>query len=310
MVDSEVSRDGPAADWFQTRLRYFLPAWRMADTYRSMFPAIMRPVVGWLPITVNIGHVPARRYTWGVLCSASSTVEAWGRLRATLHGRGIRDELMIPDQVFQRMVPAMAASRGLRTVVVKDEVLVVYLIYAIERGGIVARRLINVFNGSAYHDYLLTDDISEEVRRRLKISARLLRAAIDFYREVGVSRITMTAGLSDGGRVWPRYGFRPVDTANWRQCGPRIRANLARLPHSVQSHWRNYVVTRIASPDPKSIWSIRDIDEEVPHPCRPHELRQLGELLLERTRWQGELDLADATALARLTNALSLLDKE
>ena len=69
-----------------------------------------------------------------------------------------------------------------------------------------ARRWIDLTNQLAYHHvfYLYRDQKPGQ-----GLARGLLKGAISAYGKLGVSRVELVAGFSEGGALWPQYGFRP-----------------------------------------------------------------------------------------------------
>ncbi|MBL4846137.1 MAG: GNAT family N-acetyltransferase [Planctomycetes bacterium] len=158
------------------------------------------------------------------------------------------------------------------------------------------RRLLRSPGGETYayhHIFVL-----EESYQGKGMVARLLKNLLDMYQPLGITKVRLTAGLSQGGQIWPAYGFRPEGLSQWRQVGDQVRARLRRLrvPAQREREIRDY----LDGDDPREIWALRDLKapelaQEFPH--------GLGKSLLNGTRWQGILDLGDTLAVIRLKDA-------
>jgi hypothetical protein len=173
-----------------------------------------------------------------------------------------------------------------------------YLVYAQPNGGgVYARRRVSLAGKSAYHDLLYADPSPQGVN----VAVEVMKAALVFYEQVRVRRISLSAGLSAGGRLWPKFGFRPVDAYQWQRCAQGVIANLARLDVPIQDRWRQTVVDILAEADPRHIWVLSDLSAPVP----ARGGHKLGNVLLSGTRWKAVLDLDDSDARARLHAQLS-----
>ena len=146
----------------------------------------------------------------------------------------------------------------------------------------------------------------QEGYQRTGLGTRLLVNAINFYRRLDVRCIRLSAGLSSGGSVWPKFGFRPITAAVWRSIHPKIRENLAQIDTSTKMRCQTHLGTDLygivsmilSDPNPKRIWVLSDLDKLVPPDIK------LGARLLSETRWKGILDFEDKDAFSRLETYL------
>ncbi|PYP86137.1 MAG: hypothetical protein DMG65_19480 [Candidatus Angelobacter sp. Gp1-AA117] len=146
------------------------------------------------------------------------------------------------------------------------------------------------------------------------IGSRLLCNAVSWYKMLNwpkIHKIYITAGLSAGGSVWPKFGFRPIDGKQWSKTHKRIRLNMERIPSEVRKQFQQqtglditeYIDDILASTDPCKIWDISDLDYaentrsiRIPKSHTAHGYA-LGTFLLRQTRWKGVLDLTDSIAV-------------
>ena len=274
----------------------FLPAWDMAATMGAKLFAGLRPFVKWIRVSFESDHSVARRFTRGVLD------------RPFRPENRIRWQLLVgmkPDDFLAAYVPSVSNECSLRTFVKQRRRLVVYMIHVIGTGGsYVARRIINFPRKQAYHDILISHEIPPIARRKLAYTANMLRSAVSFYDRFDISLIYLTAGLSAGGRLWPKYGFQPVNSREWMRCRKRILSNLAQMPQNIQARWRAQIQGLVDDPNPKNLRIIYRITEWVPDLKNANEFRRLGPVLLTGTRWNGVLDLADVDSRGMLAEAI------
>lgn len=152
------------------------------------------------------------------------------------------------------------------------------------------------------------------VARGLKgsgVASQVLANAMTLYRQLGVRRILLTAGLTGGGSFWPIYGFQPVNAAEWSQVKRTIRANLKTLAAGAKGAYpggelalMDHLGDILADTNPDAIWNVVDLDPggaarkagRLPH--------GLGAWLLQGSRWKGILDLDNPDAEQRARKAL------
>jgi hypothetical protein len=176
-----------------------------------------------------------------------------------------------------------------------------YIIYRQPNGGgVYARRdvLITTTDRFAYHDLMIADPISSGS----KIADRLLKRAAQVYRKVCIKRIELVAGLSRGGALWAKFGFRPKTDQDWQNCRDQIRENLTALDESVQLRWGDVVESIVAMRSPRAIWLISEIREQV-------QGVKLGDRLLSGTIWPGVLDFDDSEACQMLDDRLKAISE-
>jgi hypothetical protein len=170
----------------------------------------------------------------------------------------------------------------------------------------VAKRVIFVSKGDAFHDRAI---LTEPFQGRGFVS-RMMANTIPLYRELDIKIIKLIAGLTDGSKVWPKFGFRPASEAQWRKVKKKIRHNLKRLDSSFKQYFEDETGERIEShvesilrpQNPQAIWRTSDLDEM--WPSVPNWERGLGSFLLQSMRWRGILDLEDSKTEERLGKRL------
>ncbi|HKR46686.1 MAG TPA: hypothetical protein VJU59_44670 [Paraburkholderia sp.] len=148
------------------------------------------------------------------------------------------------------------------------------------------------------------------IRKRPQVpgtnAAQVLASSIALYRQLAVQSVTLMAGLSDGGAVWPRFGFVPASARDWQDVGRTVRANLRKVGDEYRTGFalRNgvgldeMVELIIDDSDPKSIRSLLMLDSA----ARDEQARLLGAgglggRLLRNSRWEGILRLDDAVSM-------------
>jgi GNAT superfamily N-acetyltransferase len=133
----------------------------------------------------------------------------------------------------------------------------------------------------------------------------ILRANIDYYRQLGLSRVDVNAALDRGGYVWARYGFVPTQEA-WDALRPVLRAKVGEPSLNLAPAERQATLDLLESPDPRTIWHIADDRTPTVIDGQPLMFRDkpvpLGNHLLSGNGWEGSLDLKDQATLERFYN--------
>jgi len=140
------------------------------------------------------------------------------------------------------------------------------------------------------------------------LGAQVLANAIRVYDLIGIRKVFITAGLSAGGAVWAKFGYRPVDEREWTVVARAVRTNLAALPieaHTtfLKEHFRSLqdaVDTVLEIPTPDAIWDLIDIDPGGRAGRAAGLSHGLAGALLQGSRWKGILDLSDPAARLRV----------
>jgi GNAT superfamily N-acetyltransferase len=216
------------------------------------------------------------------------------------------DPPLTGDNLLLALTHSAGNPRAMR-VYVKRNLDVKYCL-VINRGDIplaVARREMRLKRHEAFHNMLVVNPAAQQAG----LSSQLLANAIPLYRDLNIRCIQLDAGLTAGGSVWPKFGFQPVTTEEWRKTHSRIRKNLAQIDGGVRSSYHlNYgkdlfqvVDSILDTPTPNSIWAISDLDLIMPAISGS---RGLGSYLLSKTRWRGILHFDDPLAYGRLVTYL------
>jgi hypothetical protein len=232
---------------------------------------------------------------------SSNVLEEWRRLEARLSQCDLyySPRLSHPSDLASELLPSIFPEAALRLEFGGFASFCYYIIFRqTNGGGVYARRKISITatDRYAYHDLLIADPIPPGV----KIADRLLKRAVAFYRRICVRRVELVAGLSRGGAIWPKFGFRPKTEQDWRRCGQEILARLRTLDESIQLRWSDAVKHIVSIQSPRAIWLISSIAEQV-------EGVKLGDLLLGGTTWTGVLHLSDDEACIMLDDRLRVI---
>lgn len=171
-----------------------------------------------------------------------------------------------------------------------------------------AAREVDLTEHHVEHDFLV---IAPD-QKGAGLGVRILDNALRFYPRVGIKTIGLMAGLSAGGAVWAKFGFRPVDDSEWRGVKRKVRDNLRRAPPPVLDAFVKKNRRSLAEAvdailgkgdevDSRAIWDIVDMDRGAGAIAKMAGLEHgLAALLLRGTRWRGILDLSDAEARERI----------
>ena len=124
------------------------------------------------------------------------------------------------------------------------------------------------------------------------LATLLTRNSVEVYRAVGISRVTLTAGLEGGGYVWARFGFLPTRDS-WKQVRGAVQAKLASVG-KIPPEAEEALGYALADDDPAAIWEIADLDATIGG-------RALGRLLLSGAAWDGMLEFNNMDATDRLS---------
>lgn len=133
------------------------------------------------------------------------------------------------------------------------------------------------------------------------IAKRILGNSLELYDRLGIERVSLTAGLEVGGYAWARYGFKPESKESLRELQDEVRWNLDQLGVSTRTH--SLVSRLLDSDDPKSVWTLSDLDMMVTG--YDGGRMKLGKALLMGTAWDGELDLKDDESRERFQQYVS-----
>jgi GNAT superfamily N-acetyltransferase len=222
----------------------------------------------------------------------------WIVLKSRVAARGGDPAALDWDYLQEYLLPDLFEDRGLRLEPPSKQSSFGYFVFFAQPGGgsIYGKRKITVSldDALAYHDLLIADPQPSGIR----IADRLMKSAVELYMDLRLKRIELRAGLSGGGRLWPKYGFRPKTEADWHSCKEQIRSNLRGLDDSVQQRWGTTVERLLHSNSPRTIWSV----SEIPYRFQGYKL---GDILLTGTKWHGILDLEDPETIRRLAARLN-----
>jgi hypothetical protein len=127
-------------------------------------------------------------------------------------------------------------------------------------------------------------------RRGRGLAKLLTRNSLAVYRELGISRVTLSAGLEAGGYVWARFGFLP-SREDWFRVRGDVQAKLTTVGE-VPAEAKEALTYALVDDDPVAIWDIADLDAKV-------DDTSLGRLLLSGTAWEGLLEFSNVDAMDR-----------
>jgi hypothetical protein len=288
---------------FWISLSYSIPPKRMLTNRfsRVMLPTL-RVFAGYIPIRFEKSCLRSLRYSRGALSATITKTFArkWSVMLSIVGRNGGNIKLLEPANIYRHLCPILLEHTTIRLESPRNGGFIYHYIASGSDGGsIYARRLLNFATREACHDLLFADVYPD----RKGVAVSILSAAIPFYVGLGIALIKLEAGLSAGGRTWPKFGFRPVNSYEWLACAPVIRRNLATLDVNTVETWRPVVEALVQNPNPRTIWDVSNLSERI----TSREGRKLGDLLLNETAWKGVLDLNDSDAFALLNARLRKL---
>jgi hypothetical protein len=208
---------------------------------------------------------------------------------------------------------ALRIAKSLRS----PERFIYYLLWEQGGKGLYGRRVVDLSDLSVYHDVIFTDINKKDMPNGTSIATEVLRSAVPVYKALGIKKIELIAGLSHGGFLWPRYGFRPIEPEDWENCKPTIRRNLRKIERDVKEGRIKLQGIKIKgkvsintvddlaiqvqgvlrAADPTNIWFISDLPCEV-ITFEPAGRFKVGNVLLRGSRWKGVLDFDDKEGAA------------
>lgn len=161
-----------------------------------------------------------------------------------------------------------------------------------------AQRSVSFDKASIDHEYLAFEKSVQNQGH----GAKVLANALAVYPLMGISKITLTAGLSAGSAVWPRLGFSPVSLPEWSKLRIVISRNLASLdPNVAQAfqnvHGRNLEVAVqavLASDKPSAIFELVDVDPGSAAAKAAGLRHGIAGELLSGGHWRGQLEINGA----------------
>lgn len=131
-----------------------------------------------------------------------------------------------------------------------------------------------------------------ELAEESKDFREIIAGNMALYRKVGIEKVTLLANIEEGGFAWAKYGFVPTPE-DWSALLSELRDKIENLPDTHKSD-QSMLKGLTKGKDPKAIWAVAD--------------SEYGMYLLLGTQWEGELDLTDKSATARLDGFLGAGD--
>ena len=146
-----------------------------------------------------------------------------------------------------------------------------------------------------------------------------LRASMDVYRQLGVSRVQLTANIDRGGYAWLKYGFRPDSIDDTKDLGKALLADFKAEKYAAVDPATRKAFTKLLKRaekgDDEALWAL--VDTKVKITVRRQKSKRVGgreELfyvteetdlateLLKFVTWKGHIDLDDPIAMQRFYN--------
>jgi hypothetical protein len=271
------------------RFRMPLQTWVPAPVHRR------RPIVGLIRamcndrmISVNAGVGACRFYGLFPCAPRRHLLGVWQRcMRDCVTGA-----LISPKRVYSIFHADIPVSVALRFRQRSGDKIDYYNIISSPVLSIITRRTIDFTTSDALHHLINTEAVSGRQAAGLGIGMRLIRNALVLYQLLGIRRIRLHAGLSSGGAVWPKLGFKPTSEAEWLRIHAHIRARVQELPEPMRTSVSRRIGALLSKSDPALIFAVSGLPDDLPPPID----RRLGDYLLGGSAWDGELDLRDELA--------------
>lgn len=295
---------------FKTPLSHWAMYWREATFLRF---DVARTALGWLvgkvlSMSINLpaGCSLARAQTWRSCSGDQLAIQEsrWENVTAAVP-KNLR-----PVSSWLRLANGVLGTKAVRLHPNATKSLLTAVVLARDKQGpsVYGRRQFKLDKLEVVHAYLA---FTEELRGN-GFGVAFFKHALPFYRDLGVERICLTAGLSAGGALWGKFGFIPVDFKQWTEVKRTVRINLRKLPKKAREIYQkeygrnlNEVVeTILKEDDPRALWMLHDMD--------PMKFLRgvagmdygLSGALLRHSRWKGILLLGDPSAYNRLCEYL------
>lgn len=147
-----------------------------------------------------------------------------------------------------------------------------------------------------YHNYLELEPIAQGGG----VAKSLMRNQFDIYRQLGITRVDLSANIDVGGYSWAKYGFLPTTSGpgGWYS----LQRDLMERLRYLQSPGKAAAERLIQISDPSVIWNIADLREpaqNIRYGLRNAEKVPLGKALLLGQDWRGTFDLNNAEQMEK-----------
>jgi|GEM_PF-5469891 len=276
---------------FWQQFHHWMPTAAMLDfsPVRKAIGLCSRWVFGWIPIIVWRGRSLSRRNTLGILRRKSNSVIV-ANWRA-LSQLALRSEALTGNIMQSILLMPDVHDSALRVEAPRLSKFVYHIKYkTARRHGVYLQREVDLANRIAKHRYIFSTQQGRGVAKEM------MKRSLEFYDALGITAVRLKAGLSLGGVIWAKYGFRPIDRAQWEICKATIVGNRAALSRFVENEVAlerhgTAIDEAVNSNNPCAIWGISAMDSNVY--VDSGLSRRLGEALLMGSRWDGILDLTD-----------------
>lgn len=289
LVAAELSQSRGAA--FRIPFRTWVP--ESVHTRRPAISLLRRTLGGW-PIKVKGGIRTCLFYGMFLCPPRSGLTRLW-----TAHVRETNTKAVLrPVEVLTILTEGTRSTPVIRIRARRGEKFDYYNIVKFgSASSLVSRRTICFDTRTARHHLISKEVARKDVEDAGPVGMILVRNALVLYTMLGLRRVTLHAGLSAGGAVWPKLGFRPISSAEWIGTHAHIRRRISDIPEPGQSRARALVEPLLGA-DPRLIFSVSALRQ----PVQGLNGRKLGDHLLGGSRWEGELDLTDVPS-RRLSEA-------
>lgn len=122
------------------------------------------------------------------------------------------------------------------------------------------------------------------------VGVALLSSWSNTWEQMGVNSVKLEANVEMGAYAWAKYGWVP-SVQDWNVLRKKLASQVG-LIDGVSEEAQDVIEIVLASPDPKAIWLLVDLQEEI-------DGMPVGLALLAGESWVGTLDRTDPVAMAR-----------
>ena len=294
------------------------------ESFKGVAPAFKAPLYQWLSPLSELPWFPApiRTLVWAVariflsfprtLPSGLSLAPRWTWVNTTSrrqHQQKRRWDAsnppLLPPSEWSKLLEHIQCSHAIRVNIRRKRIVVASIVATREDKPLFyARRQFCRETVRVEHTYLVVNPSFRQAGIGMQITAN----ALAVYPQMGFKEIQLDAGLTDGGLVWARLGYVPVDRRQWERVKRAVRRNFRHFPDKVKSsqapiflNFRDHLNLILNSPNPCFIRQILHLDREGRVKSAAGLPEAVSKLLLKNSRWRGYIrfDQADSMSCAR-----------
>lgn len=149
-----------------------------------------------------------------------------------------------------------------------------------------AERHFHIGEGVAHNDGFI---IYYPEDRGIGICKHFMYNVFKIYKGWGIHTVHCTAGLTDGGYTWARYGFK-ISADEWKRLQPDLHNKL--WGQYMDYDMQDSIARLISLEDPMGLWFVSDL-------TTPLGTSTVGRVLLSGLNWKGTFDFDDPECIAR-----------